>query len=245
MRWTANSCAQVLSRCSDASSTVGGMATQLTRRARWRDGRFCSASPAGRRRVGRRRPGRSRLRRRVLRAHPEQTEGPYYIAGEKYRRNHRGPAPGTAPAATAGCRCFHRQADPPAPRSTSATVRSASTRDSAPARRAGRSCAGSEEPDARALARFRTVYRAGTGAARCTSTREGHVAGTVVPPASSTSRTRCHRPGLPPEAHSRRPPEDDAQFERLRLRPGGGARSLSLHKSGTGYVGAITMGVNR
>jgi protocatechuate 3,4-dioxygenase beta subunit len=177
---------------------------------------------------------------------PEQTEGPYYIAGEKYRRNITDSRPGVPlflrlrvvdastckPIAAAAVDIWHADA---------LGVYSGFG-SGAKSRTFMR---GIQKTDANGLARFHTVYPGWYQGRTVHIHVKVHLAGNVVHtgqlyfPDSLTDKVFRRKP------YSRRAHRTTRNANDFVFAQGGRRSLLSLQKSGTGYLGAITMGVNR
>jgi protocatechuate 3,4-dioxygenase beta subunit len=176
---------------------------------------------------------------------PEQTEGPYYIAGEKYRRNITDGRPGVPlflrlrvvdastckPIAGAAVDIWHADA---------VGVYSGFG-SGAKSRTFMR---GIQKTHANGLARFHTVYPGWYQGRTVHIHVKVHVAGNVLHtgqlyfPDSLTDRVFRRKP------YSRRAHRATRNANDFVFAQGGRRSLLSVHKSGTTYVGAITMGVN-
>ena len=177
---------------------------------------------------------------------PEQTEGPYYIAGEKYRRDVTEGRSGVPlllrlrvvdastckPIAGAAVDIWHADA---------LGVYSGF----GAGRRSRTFMRGIQKTDANGLARFRTVYPGWYQGRTVHIHVKVHVAGNVVHtgqlyfPDSVTDRVFRRRP------YSRRPHRTTRNASDFVFANGGRRSMLSVRKSGSSYVGGITMGVNR
>ena len=177
---------------------------------------------------------------------PEQTEGPYYIAGEKYRRDVTEGRSGVPlllrlrvvdastckPIAGAAVDIWHADA---------LGVYSGF----GAGRRSRTFMRGIQKTDANGLARFRTVYPGWYQGRTVHIHVKVHVAGNVVHagqlyfPDSLTDRVFRRRP------YSRRPHRTTRNASDFVFANGGRRSMLSVRKSGSSYVGGITMGVNR
>jgi protocatechuate 3,4-dioxygenase beta subunit len=176
---------------------------------------------------------------------PEQTEGPYYIAGEKYRRDITEGRAGVPlslrlrvvdassckPIRGAAVDIWH--ADALGVYSGFGTGANSRT-----------FMRGIQRTDANGLARFRTVYPGWYRGRTVHVHVKVHVAGSVVHtgqlyfPDSLTDRVFRRKP------YSRRARRTTRNSNDFVFAQGGRRSLLALHESGTGYVGAITMGVN-
>ena len=177
---------------------------------------------------------------------PEQTEGPYYIANEKVRRNITEGRPG-APLVL---RLFVVDA------STCRPIRGAAVdiwhADAGGVYSGFGSGSGNrtfmrgiQRTDAKGLARFRTVYPGRYRGRAVHIHVKVHVGGNVVHtgqlyfPDSWTDRVFRRRP------YSRRPNRDTRNATDFVFRSGGRRSLLGLRKSAGLYVGTIRMGVHR
>ena len=175
---------------------------------------------------------------------PEQTEGPYYIAGEKYRRDITEGRPGAPlflrlrvvdastckPIKGAAVDIWHADA---------AGVYSGFGAGA----KSRTFMRGIQRTDANGLARFRTVYPGWYRGRTVHIHVKVHVAGNVVHtgqlyfPDSLTDKIFRRKP------YSRRPHRTTRNASDFVFAQGGRRSMLGLRKSGGGYVGAITMGV--
>ncbi len=177
---------------------------------------------------------------------PEQTEGPYYIAGEKYRRNITDGRPGVPlslrlrvvdastckPIAGAAVDIWHADAlGVYSGFGSGATSRTFMR--------------GIQKTDANGLARFHTVYPGWYQGRTVHIHVKVHVASNVLHTGqlyfsdSLTDKVFRRKP------YSRRARRTTRNANDFVFAQGGRRSLLSVHKSGTGYLGAITMGVNR
>src|SRR5438034_2613878 len=177
---------------------------------------------------------------------PEQTEGPYYIAGEKYRRNitegHSGvplylrlrviDASTCRPIAGAAVDIWHADALGV----YSGFGAGAKSRTF---------MRGIQRTDANGLARFRSVYPGWYQGRTVHIHVKVHVAGNVVHtgqlyfPDTLTDAVYTKAP------YSSRPGRDVRNATDSVFRNGGKRSMLTLHRSGSGYLGSIVMGVAR
>jgi protocatechuate 3,4-dioxygenase beta subunit len=177
---------------------------------------------------------------------PEQTEGPYYIAGEKFRRNITEGRPGVPlllrlrvvdgstcrPIQGAAVDIWHADA---------LGVYSGFGSGS----RGRTSMRGIQRTDASGLARFRSVYPGWYRGRTVHIHVKVHVAGNVVHtgqlyfPDSLTDRVFRRKP------YSRRPHRTTRNADDIVFAQGGRRSLLKLRKAGNAYVGSITMGVHR
>jgi protocatechuate 3,4-dioxygenase beta subunit len=175
---------------------------------------------------------------------PEQTQGPYYIAGEKYRRDITEGRPGAPlflrlrvvdastckPIKGAAVDIWHADA---------AGVYSGFGAGA----KSRTFMRGIQRTDANGLARFRTVYPGWYRGRTVHIHVKVHVAGNVVHtgqlyfPDSLTDRIFRRKP------YSRRAHRTTRNASDFVFAQGGRRSLLGLRKSGGGYVGAITMGV--
>ena len=176
---------------------------------------------------------------------PEQTDGPYYIAGEKYRRD--------ITEGRSGVPLFLRLRVVDA--STCKPIKGAAV-DIWHADAAGvysgfgagaksrTFMRGIQRTDANGLVRFRTVYPGWYRGRTVHIHVKVHVAGNVVHtgqlyfPDSLTDKIFRRKP------YSRRPHRTTRNASDFVFAQGGRRSLLGLRKSGGGYVGAVTMGVN-
>ena len=177
---------------------------------------------------------------------PEQTEGPYYIAGEKLRRNITEGRPGTPltlratvvdatsckPIKGAAVDVWHCDAGG----TYSGFGNGASNRTF---------MRGIQRTDASGLATFRTIYPGWYRGRTVHIHVKVHVGGDVVHtgqlyfPDALTDAVYRRKP------YSSRPGRDVRNATDSVYRNGGRRSTLRLRRSGAGYAGAITMGVRR
>jgi protocatechuate 3,4-dioxygenase beta subunit len=177
---------------------------------------------------------------------PEQTEGPYYIAGEKLRRNITEGRPGVPlllrlrvvdastcrPIVGAAVDIWHADAIGV----YSGFGAGAKSRTF---------MRGIQRTDASGLARFRSVYPGWYQGRTVHIHVKVHVAGNVVHtgqlyfPDSLTDRVFRRKP------YSRRGKRSTRNASDFVFAQGGRRSMLRLRKAGSSYVGAITMGVHR
>ena len=177
---------------------------------------------------------------------PEQTEGPYYISGEKYRRD--------ITEGRAGVPLYLRLRVVDA--STCKPIRGAAVdiwhadalgvySGFGPGAKSRTFMRGIQRTDANGLARFRTVYPGWYRGRTVHIHVKVHVAGNVVHtgqlyfPDSLTDKVFRRKP------YSRRPRRATRNANDFVFAQGGRRSMLGLRKAGSAYVGAITMGVNR
>jgi protocatechuate 3,4-dioxygenase beta subunit len=178
---------------------------------------------------------------------PEQTEGPYYIAGEKLRHDVREGKPGTpltlqlTVVSASSCSAV-RGAIVEIWHCDAAGEYSGFTTTGAGQRTYLR---GGQRTDAKGLASFLTIYPGWYQGRTVHIHVKVHVGGNVVHtgqlyfPDALTDAVYRHAP------YSSRPGRDTRNANDAIFRNGGSHSLLSLHRSGAGYVGAITMGVHR
>ena len=177
---------------------------------------------------------------------PELTEGPYYISGERLRRNITEGRPGTrldlhlfAVDATT-CRpikgaivdIWHADASG----TYSGFGAGASSRTF---------MRGIQKTDGNGLAVFRTVYPGWYQGRTVHIHAKVHVGGNVVHTGQlffSDTLTDAVYKRLP---YSRRPSRDVRNIQDSIYQSGGSRSVLALKRKGTGYVGSLTMGVRR
>ena len=177
---------------------------------------------------------------------PEQTEGPYYIAGEKFRRDITEGRPGVPlllrlrvvdastcrPIRNAAVDIWHADA---------LGVYSGFGSGA----RSRTFMRGIQRTDVKGLARFRTVYPGWYRGRTVHIHVKVHLAGNVVHtgqlyfPDPLTDKVFRRRP------YSRRPRRTTRNADDFVFAQGGRRSMLALRKVGSAYVGAITMGVNR
>ena len=177
---------------------------------------------------------------------PEQTEGPYYIANEKLRRNITEGRPGTPltlrlgvvdasscrPIKGAAVDIWHADA---------AGVYSGFGQGAA----SRTFMRGIQRTDAKGIATFRTVYPGWYQGRTVHIHVMVHVAGNVVHtgqlyfPDTLTDAVYTKAP------YSSRPGRDVRNATDSVFRSGGKRSMLTLHRSGSGYLGSIVMGVAR
>ncbi len=177
---------------------------------------------------------------------PEQTEGPYYIAKEKVRRNITDGRPGTPltlrlavvdaktcrPVKGAAVDIWHCDAS--------------GIYSGFGAGRASRTfMRGIQRTNASGVATFKTVYPGWYQGRTVHIHVKVHVRGNVV------HTGQLYFPDLVTDAayrkapYTKRPSRDVRNADDMVFRNGGKRSLLSLRRSGTGYVGSIRMGVRR
>jgi protocatechuate 3,4-dioxygenase beta subunit len=178
---------------------------------------------------------------------PEQTEGPYYIAGEKLRHDVREGKPGTpltlrlSVVSASSCRAV-RSAVVEIWHCDAAGEYSGFTTTGVGQRTYLR---GGQRTDASGLASFLTIYPGWYQGRTVHIHVKVHVGGNVVHtgqlyfPDALTDAVYRQAP------YSSRPGRDTRNANDAIFRNGGSGSLLALHRAGTGYVGAITMGVQR
>ena len=175
---------------------------------------------------------------------PEQTEGPFYVAGEKVRRNITEGRPGTPLTLrlkvvnASNCKAI-RNAAVDIWHTDALGVYSGVQGSS------GTFMRGIQRTDANGLAIFKTVYPGWYMGRTVHIHVKVHIAGNVVHtgqlyfPDSVTDRVYAKAP------YSSRPGRDTRNAADSIYRNGGSKSVVSLRRSGAGYVGALTMGVHR
>src|SRR2546423_9191093 len=177
---------------------------------------------------------------------PEQTEGPYYIAGEKLRRDITEGRPGVplllrlrvVDAST--CRPIRRAAVDIWHADALGVYSGFGS-----GARSRTFMRGIQKTDANGLARFRTVYPGWYQGRTVHIHVKVHLAGNVVHtgqlyfPDSLTDKVFRRKP------YSRRARRTTRNANDFVFAQGGRRSLLSLRKVGSAYVGTITMGVNR
>jgi protocatechuate 3,4-dioxygenase beta subunit len=177
---------------------------------------------------------------------PEQTEGPYYIANEKVRRNITDGRPGTPltlrlrvldastcrPIKGAAVDIWHADA---------AGVYSGFG-EGAASRTFMR---GVQRTDARGLALFRTVYPGWYQGRTVHIHVKVHVGGNVVHTGQLYFSDKVTDAVYAKTPYSSRPGRDVRNASDSVFRNGGKRSLLSLRRSGAGYAGSIAMGVTR
>ena len=177
---------------------------------------------------------------------PEQTEGPYYIAGEKMRRNITEGRPGTpltlrlAVVDASTCRPI---------KSAAVDIWHADAGGAYSGFGGGSGSRtfmrGIQRTDARGIAIFRTVYPGWYPGRTVHVHVKVHVGGRVVHtgqlyfPDSLTNAAYRKAP------YSKRPGRDTRNATDAVFRNGGKRSVLRLRRNGAGYLGTITMGVHR
>jgi protocatechuate 3,4-dioxygenase beta subunit len=177
---------------------------------------------------------------------PEQTEGPYYIANEKVRRNITEGRPGTPltlrlavvdartckPIKGAAVDIWHCDAS--------------GTYSGFGAGRASRTfMRGIQRTNADGIATFKTVYP-GWYAGRTVHIHvKVHVRGNIVHTGQLYFSDAATDGVYKRAPYSRRPNRDVRNADDFVFRNGGRRSLLRLRRSGTGYVGTIKMGVRR
>jgi protocatechuate 3,4-dioxygenase beta subunit len=177
---------------------------------------------------------------------PEMTEGPYYIAGEKVRRNITEGRPGTrldlrlrvvdastcTPLGGAAVDIWHADAGGV----YSGFGAGASSRTF---------MRGIQKTDRTGLAQFQTVYPGWYTGRTVHVHVKVHVGGNVVHTGqlffSDTLTDAVYRRA----PYSRRPDRDVRNAEDMIYREGGRQSTLTVRRKGSGYVGSIVLGVRR
>jgi len=175
---------------------------------------------------------------------PEQTEGPFYVAGEKVRRNITEGRPGTPLALrlkvvnASNCNAI-KNAAVDIWHTDALGVYSGVQGSS------GTFMRGIQRTDANGLAVFKTVYPGWYTGRTVHIHVKVHIAGNVVHtgqlyfPDSVTDRVYANAP------YSSRPGRDTRNAADSIYRNGGSKSVLGLRRSGAGYVAFLTMGVHR
>jgi protocatechuate 3,4-dioxygenase beta subunit len=177
---------------------------------------------------------------------PEQTEGPYYISGEKLRRNITEGRPGTrldlhlSVVDATTCKAI---------KGAVVDIWHADAAGTYSGFGAGASSRtfmrGIQKTDGNGLAVFRTVYPGWYQGRTVHIHVKVHVGGNVVHTGQlffSDSITDAAYKRLP---YSRRPNRDVRNAQDMIYRSGGLQSTLSLKRKGASYVGTIAMGVRR
>jgi protocatechuate 3,4-dioxygenase beta subunit len=177
---------------------------------------------------------------------PEQTEGPYYIANEKVRRNITEGRSGTPltlrlavvdaktckPIKGAAVDIWHCDAS--------------GTYSGFGAGRSSRTfMRGIQRTNADGVARFRTVYPGWYQGRTVHIHVKVHVRGNVVHTGQLYFPDRLTDAVYRKAPYSSRPNRDVRNADDMVFRNGGRRSLVSLRRSGTGYVGSIRMGVRR
>ena len=178
---------------------------------------------------------------------PEMTEGPYYLDGDMVRRDVREGRPGmlltSRPPSSTSPRASRSKAPPSTSGTATRAARTPASRRRAP--RAAPSCGASRRPTENGLATFKTVYpgwySGRTVHIHVRVSLGGNVlhTGQLFFPESLTDAVYRRAP------YNRRPSRDTRNATDSIYRNGGSRSMLKLAKSGTAYVGRITMGVSR
>jgi protocatechuate 3,4-dioxygenase beta subunit len=175
---------------------------------------------------------------------PEQTEGPYYIANEHVRRNITEGRPGTPltlhtlVVSASNCRPIKGAA-------VDVWHADASGTYSGVLGNTGTFMRGIQKTNAKGLALFQTVYPGWYQGRTVHIHVKVHIGGNVVHtgqlyfPDALTDAIYQKAP------YSSRPARDTRNANDSVYRNGGNKSMLTVHKSGSGYVAAITMGVQR
>ncbi len=175
---------------------------------------------------------------------PEQTEGPYYIADERVRRNITEGRPGTpltlhaTVVSASSCKPIKKAA-------VDVWHADASGTYSGVLGNTGTFMRGIQRTNAKGLALFQTVYPGWYQGRTVHIHVKVHIGGNVVHtgqlyfPDTLTDAVYLKAP------YSSRPTRDTRNANDSVYRNGGSKSMLTIHKSGSGYVAAITMGVQR
>jgi protocatechuate 3,4-dioxygenase beta subunit len=177
---------------------------------------------------------------------PEQTEGPYYIANEKVRRNITDGRPGTPltlwlavvdaktckPIKGAAVDIWHCDAS--------------GTYSGFGAGRSNRTfMRGIQRTNADGVAMFKTVYPGWYQGRTVHIHVKVHVRGNVVHTGQLYFPDRLTDAAYRKAPYSSRPDRDVRNADDMVFRNGGKRSLLSLRRNGAGYVGSIRMGVRR
>jgi protocatechuate 3,4-dioxygenase beta subunit len=177
---------------------------------------------------------------------PEQTEGPYYVANEKLRRNITEGRPGTPltlrltvvdaktcrPIKGAAVDIWHCDAS--------------GIYSGFGAGRASRTfMRGIQRTNANGVATFRTVYPGWYQGRTVHIHVKVHVRGNVVHTGQLYFPDRVTDPAYRKAPYTNRPNREVRNADDAIFRNGGKRSLLSLRRSGAGYVGSIRMGVRR
>ena len=175
---------------------------------------------------------------------PEQTEGPFYVAGEKVRRNITEGRPGTPLTLrlkvvnASNCKAI-KNAAVDIWHTDALGVYSGVQGSS------GTFMRGIQRTDANGLAGFKTVYPGWYNGRTVHIHVKVHLGGNVVHtgqlyfPDSVTDRVYANAP------YSSRPGRDTRNAADSIYRNGGSKSVLGLRRSGAGYAASLTMGVHR
>src|SRR5437879_4439249 len=173
---------------------------------------------------------------------PEQTEGPYYIADEKVRRNITEGRPG-APLTLRATVVSASSCKPIKGAAVDVWHADAAGTYSGVLGNTGTFMRGIQKTNAKGVALFQTVYPGWYQGRTVHIHVKVHIGGNVVHtgqlyfPDTLTDTVYSSSP------YSNRPNRDTRNATDSVYRNGGSKSMLSLHKSGSGYVAAITMGV--
>ena len=176
---------------------------------------------------------------------PRQTEGPYYLEGDKVRRNVReGQAGRRARPPHDRPRRLELQADPGAAvdiwHCDAGGTYSGFAQEGT---EGARSCAASSAPTEPGSRSSRRSTLAGTRAGRCTSTCRCTSVATSSTPASSTSPTRSRTSSIAARRTTGARVATVRNASDSIFRNGGSRSMLKLARNGNRYIGRITMGV--
>ena len=177
---------------------------------------------------------------------PEQTEGPYYIAGEKVRRNITEGRPGTPltlrltvvdsrtckPIKGAAVDIWHCDA-------------SGAYSGFGAGRRSRTFMRGIQKTNASGVATFKTVYPGWYPGRTVHIHVKVHVRGNVVQTGQLYFSDRVTDAVYGRTPYSRRPNRETRNADDSLYQDGGRRSLLRLQRSGAGYVGSIKMGVRR
>jgi protocatechuate 3,4-dioxygenase beta subunit len=177
---------------------------------------------------------------------PEQTEGPYYIAGEKVRRNITEGRPGT-PLTLRLSVVDSRTCRPI--RGATVDIWHCDASGAYSGFGAGRSSRtfmrGIQRTNANGVATFKTVYPGWYPGRAVHIHVKVHVRGNVVHTGQLYFSDRVTDAVYKQAPYSRRPSRETRNADDSLFRDGGRRSLLRLQRSGAGYVGSIKMGVRR
>ena len=177
---------------------------------------------------------------------PEQTEGPYYIAGEKIRRNITEGRPGT-PLTLRLAVVDSRTCKPI--KGATVDIWHCDASGAYSGFGAGRSSRtfmrGIQRTNASGVATFKTVYPGWYTGRTVHIHVKVHVRGNVVHTGQLYFSDRVTDAVYRRTPYSRRPNRETRNADDSLFRDGGRRSLLRLQRSGTGYVGSIKMGVRR
>lgn len=178
---------------------------------------------------------------------PEQTEGPYYVSGEKVRRNITDGRPGTqltlrlvvadastcAPIKGAAVDIWHCDAG-----GVYSGIQQQTTIGKTFLR-------GVQRTDAKGIATFQTIYPGWYPGRTVHIHVKVHLGGNVVHTGQLYFADTVTDAAFAKAPYAKRPGRDTRNADDAVFRNGGRNSLLRLRRSGAGYVGSITMGVHR